>query len=157
MKQQTFSEALATKGTEFTEKLFLSPSTRQPLLQPGYVEMGKNAHLCVLCDLCGRTSLISGRPNRSRSKLGVRNHCPEATHDGTRLFDSDPDFPLPLSQSAKTARSSASTRWTYPIPTSARLTRELSSRWRMSMNSPASTTLSIAASNPAAGFGKGKG
>jgi len=34
MKQQTFSEALATEGTEFTEKLFLSPSTRQPLLQP---------------------------------------------------------------------------------------------------------------------------
>ncbi|MGI6302855.1 MAG: hypothetical protein ACOX52_17610 [Verrucomicrobiota bacterium] len=41
-----FSGALATEGTEFTEGFSLSPSTGQPLLQPGCVEMGKRAPLC---------------------------------------------------------------------------------------------------------------
>ena len=72
MKQQTFSEALATEGTEFTERFFLLPSTRQPLLHPGYVQMGKNLRLCVLCDLCGRTLLVRGCPKGQwRSKLAV--------------------------------------------------------------------------------------
>ena len=69
MKERAFSEALATEGTEFTERFSLSPSTRQPLLQPGCVEMGKNVRLCVLGDLCGRTFLTSGRPKRSMAKL----------------------------------------------------------------------------------------
>jgi hypothetical protein len=66
--ERAFSEALATEGTEFTERFALSPSTRQPLLQPGCVEMGKNVRLCVLGDLCGRTFLTSGRPKRSMAK-----------------------------------------------------------------------------------------
>ena len=69
MMERAFSEALATEGTEFTERFALSPSTRQPLLQPGCVEMGKNVRLCVLGDLCGRTFLTSGRPKRSMAKL----------------------------------------------------------------------------------------
>ncbi|MGI6302839.1 MAG: hypothetical protein ACOX52_17530 [Verrucomicrobiota bacterium] len=63
-----FSEGLATEGTEFTERFFLLPLTRQPLLQPGCVEMGKNARLCVLGDLCGRTFLTSGRPKGTMAK-----------------------------------------------------------------------------------------
>ncbi len=72
VKERAFSEALATEGTEFTGRFFLSPSTRHPLLQPGCVEMGKNVRLCVLGALCGRTFLTSGRSKRPwRSKLGV--------------------------------------------------------------------------------------
>ena len=70
--ERAFSEALATEGTEFTGRFSLSPSTRQPLLQPGCVEIGKNVRLCVLGALCGRTFLTSGRSKRPwRSKLGV--------------------------------------------------------------------------------------
>ncbi len=68
MMERAFSEALATEGTEFTERFSLSPSTRQPLLQPGCVEMGKNVRLCVLGDLCGRTFLTSpSQPSRPPS------------------------------------------------------------------------------------------
>ena len=78
--ERVFSEALATEGTEFTERFLLSPSTRQPLLQPGYVAMGKQVRLCVLGDLCGRNFLTSGRPKRSMAKQapGPDN----AIHDG---------------------------------------------------------------------------
>jgi hypothetical protein len=69
VKERVLSGALATEGTEFTERFFLSPSTGQPLLQPGCVEIGKNVRLCVLGDLCGRTFLTSVRPKKSMAKL----------------------------------------------------------------------------------------
>ena len=45
MMERVFSEALATEGTEFTERFFFLPSTGGPLLQPGYVQMGKEDRL----------------------------------------------------------------------------------------------------------------
>jgi hypothetical protein len=79
MMERAFSEALATEGTEFTERFSLSPSTRQPLLQPGCVEMGKNVRLCVLGDLCGRTFLTSpSSPSRLPSFPFALVYAPSA-------------------------------------------------------------------------------
>ena len=41
------------------------PSTRQPPLQPGFFQIGKDLRLCVLGDLCGRNLLTRARPKIS--------------------------------------------------------------------------------------------
>ena len=38
------------------------PSTRQPPLQPGFLQIRKDLRLCVLGDLCGRNFLTRARP-----------------------------------------------------------------------------------------------
>jgi hypothetical protein len=67
-----FSEGLATEGTEFTERFFLLPSRRQPLLQPGYVEMEKTcASVFSVTSVAGLFSAAVVRKGRWRSAIGV--------------------------------------------------------------------------------------
>jgi hypothetical protein len=67
-----FSEGLATEGTEFTERFFLLPMTRQPLLQPGCVEMGKKCDsVFSVTSVAGLFSPAVVRKGRWRSKIGV--------------------------------------------------------------------------------------
>ena len=54
-----FRMGLATEGTEFTERFFILPSTRQPSLHLGCFQMGKDLRLCDLGDLCGRNRFPS--------------------------------------------------------------------------------------------------
>ena len=54
------------------------PSTRQPPLQPGFFQIGKDLRLCVLGDLCGRNLLTRARPKislgRNAGSPGRKQH-----------------------------------------------------------------------------------